>query len=572
MLRRKDFFAVLCAATLLAGASSAPALATDHASSSAEQNEESPASPTGISAIEGDSSLEVAWSDPEANGDPRVLAYDVVATPADASVASPSAVTTDGDTFFVTLPSLTNGTRYDVTVTAKTDSGSSLSAAVSGTPRTVPRSPTLRSVRAGDGSALVTWDPPDDDGGAPVTAYVIEAQPSGQSVNIGSGRTSGRVSSLQNGDSTTFTVSGVNAAGKGAPSKTSRAVTPRALARFVITRQPARRVLFGTRTRVGATLVMEGGVALSGQRVELLAKARRSDRWKTVGTDVTDGNGRVSLRTRLQATSALRLHHPASIVAADDAPVRSVVVAKRVAVGKGKAKTRVYKPVVISGRVAPKQRMGSVVRLQRRTSGSWRRVVVGHMVTRSRFVIRWKPQRAGSYSLRVVSPPDERHAAGTSKSWRHRVLPESAADIAKDILRDKDIKLETLHASSGSYLGSPEQNIIDIANGRPARHSCHGGAPCSTTRIDLRVLKAVRDMGTRGTLTVSEFAGGVHSSGSAHYSGDAVDINWVNGRHVGWGTSDWMVVDRCRAYGAKDIYSPTYDPYGGHHNHVHCGW
>jgi hypothetical protein len=152
------------------------------------------------------------------------------------------------------------------------------------------------------------------------------------------------------------------------------------------------------------------------------------------------------------------------------------------------------------------------------------------------------------------------------------VDPETAADIARDILHNKRIELARVHLSGGSYLGSAHQNVVDVANGRRARHSCHGGAPCGSSKIDLRVLSAIRDMGARRSLTVSELVGGVHSGGSAHYTGRAVDITWVNKRHVGSGGSYGMVVDLCRANGATRVFTPSNDPYGGHHNHVHCDW
>jgi hypothetical protein len=33
-----------------------------------------------------------------------------------------------------------------------------------------------------------------------------------------------------------------------------------------------------------------------------------------------------------------------------------------------------------------------------------------------------------------------------------------------------------------------------------------------------------------------------------------------------------MVVDVCHKHGASEVFSPSRDPYGGHHNHVHCAW
>lgn len=351
-----------------------------------------------------------------------------------------------------------------------------------------------------------------------------------------------------------------------------KAGTPVEVARFVIEDQPARRVVYGTPSTVKAVLVTAGDVGVPGQKVELLAKVRPSTRWRRLASEITGGSGKVVLRKKLPASAALRLHHPAGIDAVPDEAVRSVVVAKRVVVRAGRIRTRVGMPVIVRGRVAPRQAVGSPVRLQRRTAGSWNEIASGRMVTGKRYVIRWDPRRAGNYVLRVMKSGDARHAAGQSAAWRHRVDPETAADIAKDILRNERITLARIHASGGSYLGSAHQNVVDVANGRLARHSCHGGAPCSSTSVHLRLLRAVRDMGTRGSLTVSEIAGGVHARESSHYSGRGLDINWVNGRHVGWGANHGMVVNRCRAYGATQIFHPWDDPYGGHHNHVHCAW
>lgn len=150
--------------------------------------------------------------------------------------------------------------------------------------------------------------------------------------------------------------------------------------------------------------------------------------------------------------------------------------------------------------------------------------------------------------------------------------PESAVDVARDILRDDDITLATVHVWTTARRATARENIVDVANGRAARRSCHGGAPCGSTYLDLRVLRAVRAMGRRGTVTISEFAGGVHAGRSAHYSGRGVDITWVNGRHVGYGSRYNMAVVVCRAFGAETIYSPSDDPWGGHSRHVHCGW
>ena len=432
---------------------------------------------------------------------------------------------------------------------------------------TAPGAPRSPSATAGSGSAVVRWTRPATNGGAVISAFVVRAAPSGKFVKVRGDKTSAQVTGLQNGEATTFKVTARNAAGAGAASRATDAVTPRAVAAFVVESQPRRRVVYGNGSAVRVALVTAGGVGVPNQRVDLLARASRSSRWRRVDSNTTGDRGRVTLGATLRASSALRLRHPIGRVMARDAAVRSVVVAKRVSASVDRRRSRLGQVVVVRGRVSPRQRVGAAVLLQRRIDGAWRRVAVGRMTTRRRYVTRWQPARVGGYVLRARRAGGSSLADGVSRSWRHRVNPETAADVATDILRDDDITLATVHVSSGSDGATAERNIIDVANGREAKTSC-----CSTTPLDLRVLRAVREMGRRGTLSVSEFAGGNHASGSAHYRGRGVDINWVNGRHVGYGSGYDMAVDMCRKYGANEIFTPANDPWGGHHNHVHCGW
>jgi len=77
----------------------------------------------------------------------------------------------------------------------------------------------------GNGSALVTFAPPTDDGGAPITAYTITAS-TGQTTTTPDARTFATVSGLTNGTAVTFTVRAVNAEGTGPASAASNSVTP----------------------------------------------------------------------------------------------------------------------------------------------------------------------------------------------------------------------------------------------------------------------------------------------------------------------------------------------------------
>jgi hypothetical protein len=63
-----------------------------------------------------------------------------------------------------------------------------------------PSAPTLLTATPGDTLAIVTWDPPADDGGSPINSYTITARSSAntQSVTVGSGATSSVINFLVN--------------------------------------------------------------------------------------------------------------------------------------------------------------------------------------------------------------------------------------------------------------------------------------------------------------------------------------------------------------------------------------
>lgn len=530
----------------------------------------SPESPADLAAAGSNRSLRVQWGESAAVD--AVTEYVISAEPEDATSRTSSTITTDGQQRGVTIPELVNGVRYRVSVSARNAVGASAPAQAWATPYTVPAAPGLPSAAGRDAAALVRWSPPEQDGGSPVQAYVVRAHPSGVEVRVPATALSARVVPLVNGAASRFTVVAVNAAGNGAASQSSSAATPRKPAQIVITRQPVGRIVFGAASTVRASVRTLAGVGLANQQVFLLAKIRPSTSWRRVASATTGSTGAASLRAQLPASAALRLRHPAGAVTADDVAVRSVVVAKRVTVAAGRTTTRQGMFVTVRGRVAPLQRIGSPVHLQRLVNGTWVRIASGRMTTRSAYTLRWSPNRVGSYVLRVVKSGDAARRAGVSARWRARVNPETAADIAADIFRDRGITLATVHVGGVADRATARQNIVDVANGRLARRSCHGSAPCGSTPLDRRMLRAVRQMGARVSLTVSEFAGGVHAGRSAHYSGRGIDITWVDGRHVAPGSSYRAVVNICYASGASEVYAPSTDPYGGHSNHVHCAW
>jgi len=94
------------------------------------------------------------------------------------------------------------------------------------TSATVPGAPTIDSVSAGDGQALVTFSAPASNGGAAITGYTVTSSPDGRT-GTGTDTSPITVTGLTNGVAYTFTVTATNAVGTGPASAPSNAVTPK---------------------------------------------------------------------------------------------------------------------------------------------------------------------------------------------------------------------------------------------------------------------------------------------------------------------------------------------------------
>jgi hypothetical protein len=98
----------------------------------------------------------------------------------------------------------------------------------------VPAAPTGVTATAGNGSAIVSWTAPSDNGGSTITKYTVtpfigSTAQTPVTVTGSPPATSTTVSGLTNGTTYTFTVSATNATGTGPASSPSNAVTPNAL-------------------------------------------------------------------------------------------------------------------------------------------------------------------------------------------------------------------------------------------------------------------------------------------------------------------------------------------------------
>lgn len=177
-----------------------------------------PAAPGNVAATVGNGSANVSWSLPTnataAGGGP--FSYRVT--------SNPPAVSCDTQATTCDFPSgLTNGVTYTFWVTATTSYGTSpgkASAAVK--PVGLPGTPTGVFALLDKGKAEVSWSAPASDGGTPITQYVTQAQPGGQTCTT-TGSLSCVVSGLSNGETYNFLVTAVNAVGSSAISEPSAA-------------------------------------------------------------------------------------------------------------------------------------------------------------------------------------------------------------------------------------------------------------------------------------------------------------------------------------------------------------
>ena len=528
-----------------------------------------PSIPRALVAVAADRAANVTWVAPASDGGSPVTGYAVRAAAADGtSVSVPVAATATT----ALVPGLVNGTVYDVTVTALNDRGAGLAAATRVRPRTVPGRPAIAGVSAADRSVTVRWNAPTSDGGDPIHTYVVTAHPTGTRYVVGGAARSAFVGGLVNGAAYTFSVAAHNDAGAGPSSAPSAVTTPRQPVRLVVTAKPGATVTHGSASFVTARLTSLIGTPIPGRKIELQAQVKPSTDWRTVYVGATDPTGTVHLRAALPATSGLRVRHPGGALATAHAWVSSVVVAQRVTATPSVTSLVVGRTLVVTGAVAPNHPVGSRVTLQRNTSRGWVNVADGAMTTNNAYRIAWRTTTSGVQGLRVVKHADHDHASGVSAMWRQTVMAEGMAELARQIKANPRISLDAFHTSGRVDGANARANIADLAAGLLARRSAYEGAPGGTTRVDTRLLRALKRMGERGGVTVSEIAGGSHSRGSTHYSGRGLDIRAVGGVPVRRGTSYGMAVEACRAFGAVRVFHPSYDPYGGHQGHVHCDW
>ncbi len=191
-----------------------------------------PGAPSLVSATPGNGAVDLSWSAPSDDGGASVSDYVINEYVGGDTSGTPVPIDPGSTGTSAIVSGLTDGQEYTFTVQAVNSAGTgSASGALSATPVTVPGSPSLISATPGDGHVQLSWSAPSDDGGAPVSDYVINEYVGGDTsgnptpIDMHSTSTSYTVPGLTDGQQYTFTIEAVNPVGPSSASS-SLSATP----------------------------------------------------------------------------------------------------------------------------------------------------------------------------------------------------------------------------------------------------------------------------------------------------------------------------------------------------------
>ncbi|NTW46042.1 MAG: hypothetical protein HGB18_03270 [Candidatus Moranbacteria bacterium] len=109
----------------------------------------------------------------------------------------------------------------------------------------------------------------------------------------------------------------------------------------------------------------------------------------------------------------------------------------------------------------------------------------------------------------------------------------SAAAAAKALLASSNVTISSSgDCKSASGAVSPSSNLTEMSSGK-AMTTCHDGCKSGSlctgsSYANATLLNALFTASNSASLTINSLAGGDHSAGSAHYSGNAADIDLPN--------------------------------------------
>ena len=180
---------------------------------------ENPGVPREMMIEPGNQQLTVTWQPPADNGGSPITGYlvqwkdtgeEFSDTERRATVTNPRHQ----------IPSLDNGSTYTVQVRAVNLTGTGPPASETGVPVSVPGPPTSLTFRSSMGNLLVSWDEPADNGGSPMTGYLVQWKDTGEEFSDTERRATvtdprHQITGLTIGNEYTVSVAAINATGTG---------------------------------------------------------------------------------------------------------------------------------------------------------------------------------------------------------------------------------------------------------------------------------------------------------------------------------------------------------------------
>lgn len=172
-------------------------------------------------------------------------------------------------TWTVTSLAITDAAKRTATVTSFANATPLTVQGQGRAPATPPGAPAMGTATLTGTTASVNWTAPSDNGGAVVKRYLVTTYRDGTATGTPASATTSpfSISNLQRGRSYTFTVAAENAAGTGAASAASNAVTPAPVAPAAPTIGRAELSDPTTATIAWTAPADDGGAAISGYRI-----------------------------------------------------------------------------------------------------------------------------------------------------------------------------------------------------------------------------------------------------------------------------------------------------------------
>lgn len=167
-----------------------------------------PMEPTNLTDMWGDSYVNLTWNASTNDGGSPVIVYNIYR---DGMFIG----TTPGNQLWYNDTDVTNGVVYTYNVSANNSIGeSSLSIGLDSSPMKRPSAPQITGIAFGDSYLNISWDPPLDDGGSPITDYYIFKNGLFYT-SVSGAQTSFMDTNVVNGVTYTYNVSAVNIVGEG---------------------------------------------------------------------------------------------------------------------------------------------------------------------------------------------------------------------------------------------------------------------------------------------------------------------------------------------------------------------